>query len=180
LPEISISITGEETPMLLPNPPWYRRWKVILAGVIGLAAITALLGLRGLQELGPSEPGPTDLPPPTVVPTTAAAPPTSITRPQTTTTRAGVLWHKKGHDVDKSPGIRAQGAFRIEWSYDCSNFKKFGSGGFKITGDGAFDRVEIQAAELKASGRHTYPRGGFGHLSIDSVCDHWTVTVLDA
>jgi hypothetical protein len=165
--------------MQLPNPPWYRRWKVILAGVIGLAAITALLGLRGLQQVGPPDPSVTGQPPPTAAPTTVTAPPTSTTRPPTTI-RAGVLWHKDGHDVDKSPGIRAQGAFRIEWSFDCSNFKKYGSGNFKITGDGAFDRVEIQAAKLKASGSHTFPRGGFGHLSIDSVCDHWTVTVLDA
>jgi hypothetical protein len=164
----------------LPNPPWYRRWSVILAVVVGLAAVAALLGFRGLRGLDP--PAPTGVSPPpatSVAPTTV--PPTSTTRPPTTTTlEPGVLWRKIGHDVVKSPGIRTQGAFRIEWSFDCSNFKKYGSGNFKITGDGAFDRVEIQRAELKDSGGQTYPRGGFGHLTVSSVCDHWTVTVLDA
>jgi len=35
----------------LPNAPFYRRWSFILAGVIGLAAITALLGWRGLAAV---------------------------------------------------------------------------------------------------------------------------------
>jgi hypothetical protein len=163
--------------MQLPNPPWYRRWKVILAGVIGLAAITALLGLRGLQEVA-SSPDPTTTGPP--VATTVTAPPTSATLAQTTTTRVpGLLWHKEGHDIDTSPGIRAQGAWRIEWSFDCSNFSKFGAGNFKITGDGAFERVEIQKVDVRASGSETFSRGGFGHLTVASVCDRWTVTVVD-
>jgi hypothetical protein len=154
---------------------------VILAGVVTLAAIAALFGVRGLQDVAsPAPTGPGQPPPTRVDPTTV--PPTSTTRPPTTTTlEPGVLWRKRGHDVDKSPGIRTHGAFRIEWSFDCSNFKKYGAGNFKITGDGVFDRVEIQAAKLKANGAGTFRRSGLsGHLFIDSVCDHWTVTVLDA
>jgi hypothetical protein len=167
--------------MQLPNPPWYRRWKVILAGVIGLAAITAVLGLRGLQRLASPDPTAAGGPPPTVVTTTTAVPPTSLTGGRTTTsTRPGVLWHEKGHDIETSPGIRADGAWRIEWSFDCSNFRKYGVGNFKITGDGAFERVEIQKDALVARGRQTFSRGGFGHLTVSSVCDRWTVTVLDA
>jgi hypothetical protein len=164
--------------MQLPNPPWYRRWKVILAGVIALAGITALLGLRGLAQVASPNTTATGQPPPTVV-TTTTVPPTSLTQPQTSTTRLpGVLWHKEGHDIDKSPGIVAPGPWRIEWSFDCSNFKKYGGGNFKITGDGAFERIQIQEVDLVASGSRTFIRGGFGHLFIDSVCDHWTVTVL--
>ena len=167
--------------MQLPNPPWYRRWSVILAGVIGLAAITAMLGWRGLQEVASPATTVATQPPATLVTTTTTAPTTSTTTPPTTTTRApGVLWHEEGHDVETSPGIRADGAWRIEWSFDCSNFKKYGLGNFKITGDGAFERVEIQKDGLVARGSRTFPRGGFGHLTVSSVCDRWTVTVLDA
>jgi hypothetical protein len=164
--------------MLLPNPPWYRRWKVILAGVIGLAAITALLGLRGLQAAS-EDPSPTGQPPPTVA-TTTTVPPTSTTEAPTTTTRVpGLLWHEEGHDSEKSPAIRADGAWRIEWRFDCSNFTA-GTGNFKITGADAFEDVEIQKDGERGSGSRRFPRGGFGHLFVSSVCDYWSVTVTDA
>jgi hypothetical protein len=165
--------------MQLPNPPWYRRWSVILAGVIGLAAITAMLGWRGLQEVASPATTTAAQPPATLVTTTTAAPTTSTTTPPTTTTGVpGQLWHEEGHDVETSPGIRADGAWRIEWSFDCSNFKP-GTGNFKITGDYAFEKVEIQKDGPVGRGRQTFPRGGFGHLTVASVCDHWTVTVVD-
>jgi hypothetical protein len=160
--------------MQLPNPPWYRRWSVILAGVIGLAAITALLGLRGLQGMDPLA---TTGPPPTVVgPTTV--PPTSLRQPQPTTTAPELLWSKTGSDSATSPAINAPAVWRIEWRVDCSNFKRYDGGNFKITGDGAFERVDIQQVKIEARGSQTFTRGGYGHLIVDSVCDHWTVTVL--
>jgi hypothetical protein len=165
--------------MQLPNPPWYRRWSVILAGVIGLAVITAMLGLRGLQDVASPNTTATGPTPTTVVdPTTT--PPTSLPSPHTTPTLpAGVVWQQlDGHDGAKSPGIKVSGTWRIEWSFDCTNFKKFGAGSFKITGDGDFERVEIQWDAIKRSGSNRFRGGGFGHLIIDSVCDHWTVTVL--
>jgi hypothetical protein len=163
--------------MQLPNPPWYRRWKVILAGVIGLAAITALLGVRGLQGLNP--PDTTGQPAATVV-TTTTVPPTSTTVAPTTTTRVpGLLWQEEGHDTDKSPAIRADGAWRIDWKFDCSNFTA-GTGNFKITGDSDFEHVEIQKDGERGSGSTRFTRGGFGHLFVSSVCDYWSVTVVDA
>ncbi len=158
--------------MQLPNPPWYRRWSVILAGVIGLAAITAMLGWRGLQDAA--------TPPPTATSQTPAAPTTatSLRQQETTTTRTGPLWHHEGKDVAMSPGFRAPAAWHVEWSFDCSNFKKYGGGNFKITGNGAFERIQIQEFDIEASGSRTFNRGGYGHLQVDSVCKRWTVTVL--
>jgi hypothetical protein len=165
--------------MQLPNPPWYRRWSVILAGVIGMAAIAAVFGLRGLEQVASPNTTATSQPPPTVVGSTTTVTETSLQQPQTATTRQpNVLWTETGHDVGKSPGIRAPGVWRIEWSFDCSNFKRYGAGNFKITGDGAFERIDIQRVAVKASGSQTVRRGGFGHLFVDSVCDRWTVTVL--
>ena len=161
--------------MQLPNPPWYRRWSVILAGVIGLAAITAMLGWRGLQEMDPSAAATTTITtrPPS---TTTTVPPTSPTT--TTLSPSDVLWSKTGSDIVTSPGINAPSVWHIEWSFDCSNFKKFEGGNFKITGDGAFELIDIQRVDIKASGRKNFKRGGFGHLTVASVCDHWTVKVL--
>jgi hypothetical protein len=95
-----------------------------------------------------------------------------------TTTRApGMLWHKRGKDVGKSPGLSAPSAWRIG-AFDCTNFRKYGGGNSKITGYGAFARVDIQEYAVEASGSRTFSRGGFGHLLVDSVCKSRTVTAV--
>ena len=166
--------------MSLPNPPWYRRWSFILAGVIGLAAITAIVGWRGLSRANDAETTvTTQTLVATTVPTTTTTPPTTR-EPTTTTSRPpGVLWTETGSDATKSAGFRAPGRWRIEWSFDCSNFRSLGGGNFKITGDGAFERVDIQRFAVEGRGRQVYSSGGFGHLLIDSVCKRWTVTARD-
>ena len=161
--------------MDLPDAPFYRRWSFILAGVIGLAAITVLFGWRGLQQV--DTPAPTQ-PAATVISTTSV-PPTSLRQPQTTTTRTpGILWAHEGKDVATSPGFKAPPGWHIEWSFDCSNFKKYGGGNFKITGNDAFERIRIQEFDIQASGSRTFSRGGYGQLQVDSVCKRWQVKVL--
>jgi hypothetical protein len=163
--------------MELPNPPWYRRWSVILAGVIVLSAGVATAGLRGLQ--GVAKPGPTvtTLASTTTVTSTTAAAPTTTRRPQSTLA-ADVLWTDTGSDNGKSRGFRAPPAWHIEWNFDCSNFKAHGAGNFKITGDGAFEDIQIQEVDIQASGSRTYRLSGYGHLLVESVCDRWTVTAV--
>ena len=167
--------------MELLTPPWYRRWSVILAGVVGVAVIAALVGWRGLSQADTPEPTVTSQPPvTTTVPPTTTTPPTS--RQQNSTTRPpGMLWTQNGSDPGgKSPGFEASGRWRIEWSFDCEEFRRYGGGNFKITGDGAFERVEIQDFAVKARGKREFSSGGYGHLLVDSVCKTWTVTVMDA
>jgi hypothetical protein len=160
--------------MELPNAPFYRRWSVILAGVVGVAAITALLGWRGLQQVASPATTVTTLPSTTASPPTTA-PPTSF---GSTSKPAGVLWEEEGPDVGRSPEFRAPSTWRIKWSFDCSNFASYGGGNFKITGDGAFERIQIQRFATRGNGTTTFTRGGLGHLNVDSVCQRWTVTVL--
>jgi hypothetical protein len=161
--------------MNLPNAPFYRRWSFILASVIGLAAITALLGWRGLQQVASPATTFTTLPATTIPAPPTTATPTSIDR---TSKPKAVLWDGEGHDTETSPGFRAPSTWRIEWSFDCSNFKRYGGGNFKITGNGAFARIQIQDFDLRASDSRTFTRGGFGHLLVDSVCRRWTVRVV--
>ncbi|HZA80147.1 MAG TPA: hypothetical protein VFC13_01570 [Actinomycetes bacterium] len=158
----------------LPHSPWYRRWSVILAGVIGVAAITALLGWRGLQQV--ASPSPT-----TSVPTTAAESPSSATRPAPSTSRETpeVLWRAEGSDSQRSRLFRAPDRWRIIWSFDCSAFPG-GQGNFKLTGEGAFDQVMIQAFDDEAEGSQPVRGGGSGRLVITSVCDRWEVQAVRA
>lgn len=163
--------------MELPNPPWYRRWSVILAGIIVLSAGVAAAGLRGLQEVGDPEPTVTTLASTTTVTSTTEAAPATARQPQSTVA-SEVLWTDTGSDNGKSRGFRAPPAWHIEWSFDCSNFKAHGAGNFKITGDGAFQDIQIQKVDVEASGSETYHYSGYGHLLVESVCDRWTVTAV--
>ncbi len=163
--------------MELPNPPWYRRWSVILAGVIGVAAVVALLGLRGLAEVDATGTTRTTLAPTTTVTSTTAGAPTTTRRKQSTLP-PDVLWTKTGSDNAKSPGFRAPAAWHIEWSFDCSDFNKVSGGNFKITGDSDFEHVQIQEFDVGANGRRTFRKGGYGRLKVESVCGRWTVTAV--
>jgi hypothetical protein len=163
--------------MELPNAPFYRRWSFILAGVIGLAAITALVGWRGLQQVDPPAAAVTTLPATTIASPTTAPSPSSIapsSKPD------DVLWSRVGRDLSTlmSPGFRAPSVWRIEWSFDCSNFKRYNGGNFKITGNGAFGQIQIQVFDIKASGTRTFNRAGYGRLLVDSVCKRWSVKAL--
>ena len=142
--------------------------------VLAAAAALTLLTFGAQQVEGADPPTTTIAPPTTVVTSTTSTPPTSVgptSRPD------NLIWEMEGSDVQRSRGFAAPGAWRIVWNYDCSNFGP-GGGNFKITGDGAFGRVDIQATDVKASGRMSYTRAGYGHLLVESVCDHWKVTVL--
>jgi hypothetical protein len=162
--------------MNLPNAPFYRRWSFLLAGVIGVAAITALLGWRGLQQI--EQPTATTLPA-----TTVTSPPPTTTPPTSygpTSKPDDLLWQREGIDLGTitSTELRAPYAWRIEWSFDCSNFKRYGGGNFKITGNGAFKDVDIQKVGVRASGTQRFTGGGSGRLLVESVCKRWSVRVL--
>jgi hypothetical protein len=164
--------------MELPTAPFYRRWSVILAGVIGLAAIVAIVGWRGLSQVPRPDTTTTSSPPTTTVPgavTTTTTPPTSY---GPTSKPAELLWSAAGEGGERSPGFRAPDRWRIQWAFDCTNFERYGGGNFKITGDGAFEQIQIENVAIEASGTRRFTRGGYGHLRVESVCDRWTVTVL--
>ena len=89
-------------------------------------------------------------------------------------------WSREAKDVSTlmSPGFRAPPVWGIEWSFDCSNFKRYNGGNFKITGNGAFGQIQIQEFDIRASGTRTFNRSGYGRLLVDSVCKRWSVKAL--
>ena len=161
--------------MDLPPAPFYRRWSFILAGVIGLAAVVALLGWLGFQEADGQPTTSTTVRTTTLPPTTTTEPSSSSL--ETTSKPDEVLWEARDGD-SVGEGFRAPSVWRIEWSFDCSNFEELGSGNFKITGNGAFERIQIERVDVRDSGAEPIRRGGFGHLFVETVCDRWTVRAL--
>jgi hypothetical protein len=164
-------------PMELPPTPFYRRWSILLAGILGVAAVVALLGWRGLQDADPEAATSTTVPATTLAPPTTAEPVASI---GPTSKPDDILWE----EVDSRDGTHRSGLFkapagwRIEWAFDCSNFDEFGGGNFKITGNGAFQQIQIDNHAIRANGSKHFTRGGFGHLYVETVCERWTVRAL--
>jgi hypothetical protein len=161
-----------------PDTPFYRRWSFLLAGVIGMAAVVALLGWQGFADVG-SSPTTTVTPPTTTVPPTTQPPPTSL---NSTSKPSAVLWEAVERRVSsfRSETFRAPEAWRITWAYDCSNFAPHGAGTFKITGSGsgAFGNIQIDKTDVRANGTETIRGGGTGRLNVETVCERWTVRAL--
>jgi hypothetical protein len=165
-------------PMELPSTPFYRRWSFILASVVGMAAVVALVGWRGLQQV-PTPPTTTVV----TAPSTTQAPPTTTEPPpsiEPTSKPANILWERRNSHASKvrSLPFKATSGWRIEWAFDCSDFADLGGGNFKITGDGDFQKIQIENVANHATGAKVYVRGGFGHLFIETVCEQWTVRAL--
>jgi hypothetical protein len=167
----------------LPKPPWYRRvWMLNLAIAVVVVAVlvaaTVALGSRRDRQANP-----------TMV-TGAAAATTrpdraEPTRPATTpsprtTARAkvGVLWQKSGRAGYYGGPFEVPDGWRLEWSFDCRSFARYGGGNFKISGEGKLDGVSVQRFAVKGSGVERVRDGGRGRLVIETVCDRWNVKAM--
>jgi hypothetical protein len=164
-------------PMELPHTPFYRRWSFILASVIGMAAVVALVGWRGLQEVAEPATTVTTVPATTQPPPPTTAPPPSI---EPTSKPDDILWEERDSGASKvrSEGFKAPSGWRLVWAFDCGDFADLGGGTFKITGDGDFQQIQIENVANHATGTKVFPRGGFGHLFVETVCEQWTVRAL--
>jgi hypothetical protein len=105
-------------------------------------------------------------------------PPARRPTPTTTTASPGVLWQRSGSDSADGDRFVTPGRWRLEWSFDCQGFARYGGGNFKISGDGAFQAVSVQAFAVRGRGGRWVNAAGRGHLQIESVCDRWVVTAV--
>jgi hypothetical protein len=167
----------------LPKPPWYRRFGVVvlaanlvLAAVLvaavvalwpraaaqrpGAPATTAGLGQAGqLLSDGPE--------PATILPTSTRA-----------RLEPGVLWQRRGSAGTAGGRFAAPGRWRVVWSFSCQSFAKYGGGNFKVSGAGDFAEVSVQRFGVRGRGVLQVTGGGRGRLTIESVCDRWTVKAV--
>jgi hypothetical protein len=155
------------------EPPRYRPWLVILAGVVVLAGASAFVGWRGLQRVN----GPPATGSPARPTVTVPAPPPA-TRQAPPATPPGVLWQQSGSDQHRGSLFEATGRWRLAWSYDCSGPGSGGVGNFRLSGEGAFHQILIQRFELRARGSQSVSATGRGRLVVDSICERWTVRAL--
>jgi hypothetical protein len=91
---------------------------------------------------------------------------------------AGVLWQKRGGVGSVGGRFDAPGRWRVVWSFNCQSFAKYGGGNFKLSGAGDFAEVSVQRFGVRGRGVLPVTGGGRGRLTIESVCDRWTVKAV--
>jgi hypothetical protein len=169
----------------LPKPPWYRRFGVVflaanLVVAAGLVAAVVALWPRAAQRPGYPAPaagaarqaeqvGPED-----------AASATTLASSTTARLESGVLWQRRGRDAEVGESFEAPGRWRVVWSFDCQSFAGHGGGNFKLSGQGAFNRVAVQRFGVRGRGSVLVTRAGRGRLIVESVCERWLVKAVAA
>ena len=169
--------------MELPKPPWYRRFGVVVLAanlVVGAVLVAAVVALWPRAAQRPHAPATTAGVGPHAEPVVPQGPePATIL---TASTRArlapGVLWQQRGSVGSVVGRFEAPGRWRVVWSFDCQSFAKYGGGNFKLSGAGAFAEVSVQRFGVRGRGVLQVSGGGRGRLTIESVCDRWTVKAV--
>jgi hypothetical protein len=167
----------------LPKPPWYRRFGVVFLAanlVVVAVLVAAVVALWPRAAQRPGAPATTAgvgqqagqlLPegpePATILPTSTRA-----------HLAPGVLWQRRGSAGSVVGRFVAPGRWRVVWSFNCQSFAKYGGGNFKLSGAGAFAGVSVQRFGVRGRGVLPVSGGGRCRLTIESVCDRWTVKAV--
>ena len=168
----------------VPKLPWYRRFGVVVLAanlVVAAVLVVALVALwprAAVQRPGaPATTAGVGRQAEQVVP--GGSEPAAVLP---TSTRArlepGVLWHGRGSAGSVSGWFAAPGRWRVVWSFNCRSFAKYGGGNFKLSGVGAFVGVSVQRVGVRGRGVLPVTGGGRGGLTVESVCDRWTVKAV--
>jgi hypothetical protein len=166
-----------------PKPSWYRRFGVVFlaANLVVAAVLAALVVLwpRAAAER-PGAPATTVGMRPQAGQLLPKGPEPAAILPTSTRTRLepGVLWQRRGSAGTAGGRFAAPGRWRVVWSFNCRSFAKYGGGNFKLSGAGAFAEVSVQRFGVRGRGSLQVTGGGRGRLTIESVCDRWTVKAV--
>jgi hypothetical protein len=168
----------------LPKPPWYRRFGVVVlaanlvVAAVLVAALVVLWPRPAAQRPGaPATTAGVGVQAEQVVP---EGPEPATILPTSTRARLapGVLWQQRGGAGSVVGRFDAPSRWRVVWSFSCQSFAKYGGGNFKLSGAGAFAEVSVQRFGVRGRGSLQVTGGGRGRLTIESVCDRWTVKAV--
>jgi hypothetical protein len=166
-----------------PKPPWYRRFGVVVlaanlvVAAVLVAAVVALWPQPAQRPVAPATTAGVGRQAEQVVPQ-GPEPATILTASTRARLEAGVLWQKRGGVGSVGGRFDAPGRWRVVWSFNCQSFAKYGGGNFKLSGAGDFAEVSVQRFGVRGRGVLPVTGGGRGRLTIESVCDRWTVKAV--
>jgi hypothetical protein len=167
----------------LPKPPWYHRFGVVFLAanlVVAALLVVAVVALWPRAAQRPGAPATTAGVGRHAAQVLSEGPEPAAILPTSTRARlaAGVLWQQRGSAGSVGGRFDAPGRWRVLWSFNCQSFAKYGGGNFKLSGAGAFAEVSVQRVGVRGRGVLEVSGGGRGHLTIESVCDRWTVKAV--
>jgi hypothetical protein len=167
----------------LPKPLWYRRFGVVVLAanlVVAMALVGAVVALWPRAAQRPVAPATTAGVGPHAGQLLPEGPKPATILPTSTGARLepGVLWQRRGSAGSVGGRFAAPGRWRVVWSFSCQSFAKYGGGNFKLSGAGAFAEVSVQRFGVRGRGVLPVTGGGRGRLTIESVCDRWTVKAV--
>jgi len=167
----------------LPKPPWYRRFGVVFVAanlVVAAVLVAAVVALWPRAAQRPVAPATTAGVGPQAGQLLPKGPEPAAILPTSTGARLapGVLWQRRGSAGAVGGRFAAPGRWRVVWSFNCQSFAKYGGGNFKLYGTGAFAEVSVQRVGVRGRGVLPVTGGGRGRLTIESVCDRWTVKAV--
>jgi hypothetical protein len=166
----------------VPKPPWYRRFGVVVlaanlvVAAVLVAAVVALWPQPAQRPVAPATTAGVGRQAEQVVP--QGPEPATILTASTRARLEGVLWQKRGGVGSVGGRFDAPGRWRVVWSFNCQSFAKYGGGNFKLSGAGDFAEVSVQRFGVRGRGVLPVTGGGRGRLTIESVCDRWTVKAV--
>ena len=167
----------------LPKPPWYRRFGVVVLAanlVVAVALVGAVVALWPRAAQRPVAPATTAGVGPHAEQLLPEGPKPATILPTSTRARLepGVLWQRRGSAGSVGGRFAPPGRWRVVWSFSCQSFAKYGGGNFKLSGAGAFAEVSVQHFGVRGRGVLPVTGGGRGRLTVESVCDRWTVKAV--
>jgi hypothetical protein len=167
----------------VPKPPWYRRFGVVVlaANLVGAAVLgAAVVALWPRAAQRPGAPATTAGLGPQAEQVLSEGPEPAAVLPTSTRARPapGVLWQQRGSAGSVGGRFAAPGRWRVLWSFNCQSFAEYGGGNFKLSGAGAFAGVSVQRVGVRGRGVLPVSGGGRGRLTVESVCDRWTVKAV--
>ncbi len=148
------------------------KWLAIGFGLIVLLGVcSAMLGDPGDDETTtPAAPDTSDPQAPPAAGEPAPAPAPAAAAPV-------VLLDLSGSGTKTTQKFTARGDWDLEWTYDCSSFGQ--AGNFQVFPDGPGFLSPVNQLDIKGSGVEHYHDGGEYYLTVNSVCNKWTVKAID-
>ena len=166
-----------------PKPPWYRRFGVVVLAanlVVAAVLVAAVVALWPQPAQRPVAPATTAGVGPHAEQLVPQGHEPAAILPTSTGARLapGVLWQRQESAGAVGGRFAAPSRWRVVWSFNCQSFAKYGGGNFKLSGAGDFAEVSVQRVGVRGRGVLEVTGGGRGRLTIESVCDRWTVKAV--
>ena len=166
---------GYQPPQPPPRKPWIARHKV-LSGLIAFGCLIVLIMVANSGGSSSSS-GAANTATQAAAPSSAAAATAPPSASPSKTPVAHTVATYSGSGIENTPQFTVTATWKLDYSFDCSNFGY--QGNFIVMEDGTFGAMSVNGLAMSKSGSsYAYNDGGTHYLEINSECS-WSVKIVD-